>query len=95
MLKFKQKESFKKKHIEYYFSENEVDWPEILENPVEENIDELVKDVNPLPPWPIFINQNKAKVSSYIVLLITQGGRGHWGYTSPQSFIITFSFSFA
>ena len=47
----------------YYFSENEVDWPEILENPVQENIDELLKDVNPLPPWPTFINQIRAKAS--------------------------------
>ncbi len=54
----------------YYFSENEVDWPEILENPVQENIDELLKDVNPLPPWPTFINQIRAKASLCIFLNI-------------------------
>ena len=52
------------------FSENEVDWIELLENPVEENIDDHLKEIKPLPPWPLFIHQIQAKVDMFNTLLV-------------------------
>jgi hypothetical protein len=52
------------------FSENEVDWIELLENPVEENIDDHLKEIKPLPPWPLFIHQIQAKVDMFNTLLM-------------------------